>query len=216
MNIIWSILLIDLKKFTTKSNQINYLCSDLWEDIIEEILIHSKTDEWNFSVKPNIFDPWKERNSPGQSGVKDLKKEPDFRLSKEHYDIILDAKYYDTNPEKVFSKNQYQFFAYALMRLEGERAGPRSLVFAFPHAMNLYPDKVKKYPADGDYVLQFPFTILEEYEASPVLHPLSIEFPSPEFYIDPAARKKYIEEIGKEMDEVVEDYFSQISDRPNP
>lgn len=198
------------------SKGIYYYCSSLWENIIEEILENSKTDEWNFSVKPKIFDPWKERNSPDQSGVKDLEKEPDFHIFKEDYDIILDAKYYDTNPKKVFSSNQYQFLAYALMRLEGERAGPRSLVFAFPHAMNLYPDKVKKYPADGDYVLQFPFTILDEYEASPVLHPLSIEFPSPEFYIDPAARKKYIEDLGKEMDEVVQDYFSQIRDRPNP
>lgn len=205
-----------LKHGRYESNEINYLCSDLWEDIIEEILKHSKTDEWNFSKHPKVFDPWKKRNSPGQTKDEELKKEPDFRISKEDYDIILDAKYYDTDPEKVFRSNQYQFFAYALMRLEGKRAGPRSLVFAFPHAMNSHVDKVKKYRDDFDYTLQFPFTILEEYEASPVLHPLSIEFPSPEFYIDPAARKKYIEEIGKEMDEVVEDYFSQISDRPNP
>ena len=209
---------------TNEGGDMRYQCSYLWEDIIEEVLDTAK-DGWDFksrqtAIKPTAIKPWRKRTTEddGTSSLKpigDKHLEPDFHLQQGELDIVLDAKYYKTydgNMDHVLKQNHLQFLEYALYPLgEEKRIGPRKLAFVVPHSGGDDCDAVKNYDGD-EYELQLDFTITKDQQrnSSPVLHPLSMEFPLPEVYLDEQSRQEYFERTSEKMAIIVKTYFDAL------
>lgn len=206
---------------TNEGGDMRYQCSSLWEDIINEVLDTAK-DGWDFTAKQTAIKPWRKRTTEGDgtSSLKPINEnqkqlEPDFHLQQGELDIVLDAKYYkyyDGNMDNVLRQNQLQFLEYALYPLgEEKRIGPRKLAFVVPHSGGNDCDAVKTYDGD-EYELQLDFTITKDQQrnSSPVLHPLSMEFPLPEVYLNEQSRQEYFERTSRDMAEIVKTYFDAL------
>jgi hypothetical protein len=64
--------------------------------------------------------------------------------------------------------------------------------------------------------MRLPFTIIAEEDLyssgkiTPTLQGLSMEFPSPEVFIDPDSSKAYYDEVGEKMNEILLDFFREL------
>jgi hypothetical protein len=64
--------------------------------------------------------------------------------------------------------------------------------------------------------MRLPFTIVDEKDlqssgkVAPTLQGLSMEFPSPEVFIDADSSKAYYEEVGEEMNAILLDFFREL------
>jgi 5-methylcytosine-specific restriction endonuclease McrBC regulatory subunit McrC len=186
--------------------------SKLWEDILEKVIQAKFADDVKVYSQDKI-----KMATPWVRTSRESDKKPDVVVSKDDLDLVIDAKYYD-KVGKVMSSNNYQMLGYALGALkidEESRVGRRKVAFVAPHRKGEFESRVDKNEKHA-YEMRLPFTIIgkEDLQSSgkiaPTLQGLSMEFPSPEVFIDADSSKAYYDEVGEKMNEILLDFFREL------
>jgi len=186
----------------------------LWEDILEKVI------QAKFADDVKVYSQEKIKMATLWKGKAGSDKKPDVVVSKDDLDLVIDAKYYDEVGEV---KSNYQMLGYALGALkikdeEGRvkrRVGRRKVAFVAPHRKHQGRNRVDQNEKHA-YEMRLPFTIVDEKDlqssgkVAPTLQGLSMEFPSPEVFIDADSSKAYYEEVGEEMNAILLDFFREL------
>jgi 5-methylcytosine-specific restriction endonuclease McrBC regulatory subunit McrC len=194
----------------------------LWEDILEKVIQAKFADDVKVYSQDKISmeTPWvrtSDRKLRESDKKPEFDKKPDVVVSKDDLDLVIDAKYYD-EVGKVMSSNNYQMLGYALGALkidEESRVGRRKVAFVAPHRKSPVRNRVDN-NEEHAYEMRLPFTIIAEEDLyssgkiTPTLQGLSMEFPSPEVFIDPDSSKAYYDEVGEKMNEILLDFFREL------
>ena len=199
-----------------------YRCSDLWEDILNDVLAHARDGNWEYNKHTPATRPWKKETDDNNHET-DKRLRPDFHVFSEDVDVVIDAKYYDSdNLTSVVNKNQYQMLAYALVRLgkKGQERynRKRKVVLIAPHSEDDENQQTLfAQPDHQKYEFTVPFThIAGPDNALPKLQAMTLQFPPCRIYLDEQKRRTYLEKSGNELREMITQYFNSLLNAPAP
>jgi|GEM_PF-3564744 len=202
----------------TVNNTATWSGALLWENVLETVAERAFPYSWYTQNDLDMHNPWHiGDHSPAN-------KKPDIVISKDDYDIVIDAKYYDDLSSVMSGSSNYQMLGYALsaLALEGKdgpkRVGPRTVAFAVPTRKAEGVDVVHADP-NFKYKMQFPFTILED-EADvkpslgkpPILQGLEIEFPDADVYTKEDNWDDYFERVSESFKVVVSNFIENLGE----